>query len=285
MRRVDLHTHSTASDGTDAPAALARLAKDAGLEAFALTDHDTLAGIPDARAAADALGIELVPGVELGARIPEGELHILGYFLEPGNATFDAFLEELRKGRRDRAARTVTRLNDLGVAIDLADVEAEVSGDRSESLGRPHIASALVKGGHVASIKEAFDRYLKDGGPANVPRPMPSPVDAVRAIVKAGGVAVVAHPWTVPRDVFQDLLVRLRRVGLAGVEVVHSDQDADVREHVARLAADMGLVQSGGSDYHGTRKPAIRLGTGRNGNVSVPYEVLEELRGLRKVPV
>src|SRR5205809_825773 len=184
---VDLHTHSTASDGEFPPDEVARRAQCAGLAAFALTDHDTTAGVPAAAAAGAASGIRVVGGCEFSVRAPWGELHVLGYFLEPGQADLEEFLEEMRAARRRRGQQMVAKLNRLGVALDAERVTASVG---SGALGRPHVARALVAGGHTADITEAFDRYLGRGRPAFVEKPLPALRDVAKLVHAAGGLAV-----------------------------------------------------------------------------------------------
>lgn len=275
VRRIDLHTHSTASDGTDVPANVARLAARAGLAAFALTDHDTLAGIPDARAAAEDAGVELVVGVELSARVPHGEMHVLGYLVAEDHPGFRARLAELRDSRRLRAHRIVERLQHLGLAITDADVAAQV-GDASP--GRPHVAHALVAKGLARDVQQAFDLWLGRGKPAHVARDDLSPGECVGLVQKAGGVAVLAHPSTLPRDALGAAVADLARRGLAGIEVEHPRNDEALRGELHALAKEHDLVATGGSDYHGRTKPGVEIGTGLGGNVSVAYEALEALR-------
>lgn len=280
---MDLHAHTTASDGTAAPEDLVALARARGLAAVAVTDHDTLAALPAARAAAAGTGVEVVPGVELSVDAARGQLHLLGYYVD---ATDDRFLQVIaapRAARGPRNASIVERLRALGVDVTLADVETEAargaSGRASErSVGRPHIASALVRKGVVASVQEAFDRYLGEGKPAHVPKTKLTPADAVRAVRAAGGVPVLAHPFSLPAEDRRGVITDLKRLGLEGVEVIYPKHDAKLREELTALAREFDLAVTGGSDYHGANKPDIDLGTGRNGNTRVPYSCLEAVR-------
>lgn len=278
LDRIDLHCHSTASDGTDAPEALAALAKRAGLRAFALTDHDTLAGLDAAKRAADALDVEFVGGVELSARVRQGEMHLLGYFLEDDHPGVRAALANLRRGRQERIERTVGILARVGAPVTLDAVMRHVAGG---SPGRPHVARALVDAGHVATVQEAFDRFLATGRPAYVPRAEMTPAECIGLVRKAGGVSVLAHPFTLPREELPGIVADLATRGLSGLEVEYPRHDAAFRQELATLASAHDLVATGGSDYHGAVKPGIELGTGAGGNVSVPYAALEELRTRR----
>ncbi|HVL47126.1 MAG TPA: PHP domain-containing protein [Candidatus Thermoplasmatota archaeon] len=278
-RRVDLHTHSTASDGTLAPAALARAAADAGLAAFALTDHDTAAGLAEAADAAGAAGVELVPGLELSLDAGPGEMHLLAYFVDPDEPRLARALEALRRGREARVPRIVARLAAEGVELTVEDVMREAGG--AESLGRPHVARALVARGHVATVAEAFDRYLAVGRPGHVRKPELRPDEAIRLVRGAGGVAVLAHPFTIP-EAWRERAVRgLARLGLEGLEIEYPKHDAALRATLAGWAKELDLVATGGSDFHGTSKPDIALGTGRAGNVSVDAAALDALKERR----
>lgn len=241
---VDLHSHSTASDGSRPPADVMAAAHAAGLTAIALTDHDTVAGIPEARAAAAALGLRLVPGVELSAVEGEVETHLLGLHLSRPEE-IAAGLAALRDMRRQRAIRIVERLNELGVRITFADVE-EQAGDGA--IGRPHVARALVEEGWATDLRDAFERYLGNGRPAFVPKDRLSMSDAIAMIHRAGGLAVLAHPGHAGT---RERLEALAAQGLDGVEVLHPSHGADDVARLRTLAEFLGLVPSGGSDWHG----------------------------------
>lgn len=255
MRRVtiDLHAHSTASDGTTPPAHLPRLAAEAGLSVFALTDHDTFAGLAEAsRAAAD---VELVPGVEISCRLDDAEVHLLGLFVDPGHAPLAAELELIRTDRARRAERMVERCRELGAPITQAQVRAIAGG---APLGRPHVAAALA----AVGIADAFTAdWIADGGRADVPKHVLATADAVALVRAAGGAAVLAHPRSVKRraEVTDAQLAGLASAGLAGVEADHPEQPPEVRERLRAVAAELGLLVTGASDFHGDRKP-VRLG-------------------------
>jgi predicted metal-dependent phosphoesterase TrpH len=250
---IDLHAHSTASDGTTPPADLPRLAAEAGLTAFALTDHDTFAGLPAATAA--SAGVEVIPGVEISCRLDEFEVHLLGLFVDPLFAPLAAELELIRTDRVRRGVRMVERCRELGAPITLAQVEAIAAG---APLGRPHIAAALA----AVGITDAFTPdWIADGGRADVPKHVLSTVDAIALVRAAGGVAVLAHPRSVKRraSVSDTQLAALADAGLAGVEADHPEQPLQVRDRLREVAAGLGLLATGSSDFHGDRKP-VRLG-------------------------
>ena len=274
---VDLHAHTTASDGSLPPRDLVRLAREQGLAAVALTDHDTLAGLPEALAAGEEHGVEVVPGIELSAVLDDGtEVHMLGYLLDTGDPTLGGLLTRTVRFRNARNARIVERLRALGCDITLEEVQAE-AGDGA-SVGRPHLASVLVRKGYASSIQDAFDRYLAEGKAAHVPKQNLTPAAAIRAIHAAGGLAVLAHPFTIPADRRADTIGALARDGLDGLEVLYPKHDAPLRAALTQEAERWGLVATGGSDFHGTRKPDVALGSGVGGNVTVPYAVLEALK-------
>jgi|AMFO01.1.fsa_nt_gi Predicted metal-dependent phosphoesterases (PHP family) len=273
---IDLHTHSTASDGTTAPAILVADAAAAGLTAVALTDHDTLAGIEEARNAAATVGITFVPGVELSVDHDGLKLHLLVYFLEPGAGPLQDRLAELRAGRDRRNRHILERLGELGYRISMQDVLRHARG---ESVGRPHIADALVAAGYFPDRRACFTHLLRDGGPAYVPRLRLTATDAIRLARASGAVPVVAHPYTVGTDAagYAGLFTDLAAAGLGGIEALHSEHGPELRRSLAALAARLGVVATGGSDYHGAGKPGIALGTGK-GDLVVPDDVLEHLR-------
>jgi hypothetical protein len=275
---IDLHTHSTASDGTLAPEALIDLAAERKLTALALTDHDTVAGLPAALAQGKKRGLEVVPGVELGIQWNgAGQMHLLGYFFRAEDAGLSERLRWLRDRRRERAQRIVEKLKAAGVALSFERVEQIAGG---EAIGRPHVARALMEAGVVASIGEAFGRFLSPGRPGYEDKDELTPEQAIQLIRAAGGVAVLAHPGTLKLAgaALENCLKELMGHGLAGLEAIWSSHSAEqVRDYKA-LAEKMGLLTTGGSDFHGENKPDIQLGTGRRGNVQVPDSVLTALR-------
>jgi 3',5'-nucleoside bisphosphate phosphatase len=243
-RHIDLHLHSTASDGTNAPEVVVLAARDAGLQALALTDHDTVDGIPPARAAAQQHGIELVPGVELSAYESSDEIHILGLHL--------ALLEEMsnalavfRTARRERAEGIVRLLNGLGVRITFDDVMAVA---KEGAIGRPHIARAMVENGWAMDLRDAFDRYLGAGRPAYLDKRRITIPESIELIHRCGGIAVLAHPGP---DATHERIERLAAMGLDGVEAIHPSLSSDDRARLLSLARHLNLVPSGGSDSHG----------------------------------
>ncbi len=269
VSRGDFHTHSTRSDGTLTPTELVRLAWRNGVRMLALTDHDTLEGIAEARAAACELpGMQLVPGVELSCDLPGTELHVLGLFVDPDDEVFSAELARFREGRVERGQAIVDALDRLGAPIDWERVR-EIAGDAS--IGRPHIAQALLERGHVASIRDAFDRYLAHDGPAYVRREKLEPERALEMISSAGGVAVFAHPsFSRGRDA---IAKRLAAAGLFGMEVYYKDYPPDLVEELRGLAARLDLFPLGGSDYHALPGQLER----EPGDIPLPDEVVDRL--------
>lgn len=248
--RADLHSHSTASDGTCPPAEVMRRARGAGLDVIALTDHDTVAGHAEARAALPS-GLTLVPGMELSCRLDGHSLHLLGYLFDPAEPELAAECAAIRSSRIDRARAMVGRLTELGAPVTWEQVSA-IAGDGV--VGRPHVARALADSGVVASPADAFSPdWIGTGGRAHVPRYALDPVRAIGLVRGAGGVTVLAHPRAGSRGwvISDQAIARLAAAGLTGIEVDHPDHDQAQREHLRALAADLGLVASGGSDDHG----------------------------------
>jgi 3',5'-nucleoside bisphosphate phosphatase len=272
--RIDLHTHSAVSDGTDTPRELVAHALTAGLDVVALTDHDTFDGLDEAVEAGRRLGLEVVRGVELSTRFGGQSVHLLGYGMDEHDDRLNAEMERIRTGRSMRLAPVLERLAALGMPVTERQVRAQV-GD-SPSVGRPHIADALVAAGYVADRQEAFDRYLADGGPAHVPRYAVELSRGIDVIHDAGGVAIIAHPWGRGRDqnLTEATLARLvAEHGLDGFEVDHQDHDAETRARLRRLAEELSVLGTGSSDYHGSGKVNHNLGV----NTTSP-EVFERLR-------
>jgi len=265
--RADLHTHSTSSDGTLAPADLVRQASRRGLTILALTDHDTTSGLADAIATGEALGVRVIPGIELSTDVSAGEVHILGYGIDSENQTLQQALARYRQARRERAERIIARLCELGVDLPEGSVQAS---DSDASLGRPHIARAMIAAGYVQSVSEAFDRYLGNDKPAYIASERkPTPEEAIRLIRAAGGLPVLAHPYT--SDAFPESLPALVKAGLAGIEVYYAEYPPEQRLALARIADEHGLLATGGSDYHGEQFKERR----DLGSVELPAEVLQ----------
>jgi predicted metal-dependent phosphoesterase TrpH len=283
MRCIDLHCHSTASDGSDAPADLIRKAVDADLAALAVTDHDSIAGLDEAQRAAEGTELEVIRGCEISARGEGGEMHILGLWVpreHPNLSAFEGALRELRDHRGARNLIMVERLRTLGCSVSYDEVLAEAGG---ESVGRPHIARVLLRKGYAKSVREVFTRYLGSKGSAYEPKKVLQPEEAVELLLSVGATAAIAHPRLIrASDAWLEATAsRLRTCGVSALEAYHSEHsDADTRFCLA-LAARQGLALCGGSDYHGKLKPDIALGTGRGG-LRVPRSLLEQLKGQRR---
>lgn len=282
---IDLHTHSTVSDGSEAPHRIPEMAAAAGCTAVALTDHDSLDGLAEAGAAAARVGVTLVPGCEVSCRKPPpppgrpaigGSVHVLVYFVEPGAGPLQDELVQLRRDRAERNARLRARLTELGVTVDYDAMVAEAGGEAG--LGRPHFARALVRAGAAEDIDDAFDRFLADGRAAYVPKSRLSPADVAALATASGGVAVLAHPLTLGLDpsALESLVTELAGAGLGGIEAYYGRYTTDERRALRRLADRCGVVATGGSDYHGTFKPDLEVGTGM-GDLDVPDAALEAL--------
>lgn len=276
MARIDLHLHTRYSDGSLTPAEVVDLAHQAGVTALAITDHDIVDGIPLAMEAATKPGIEVIPGVEISSRFNEQELHVLGYFFDWQDSTFRDHLAQQRRSRQIRNPRTIERLNALGLALTKEEVNAKAG---SGSIGRPHIAQVLVDKGYVRDTREAFDRYLKEGAPAYVPRTLSDTREVIAWIRDAGGVPVLAHPtWTrCQGEPLYRLCADLKEAGLLGLEVFYSSHDRRQTSRFLELAKRLDLLVTGGSDFHGTAKPGIQVGRGK-GNLKVPDTLLAPLR-------
>ena len=278
---VDLHVHSNASDGTESPSEVVRLAARARLTAVALTDHDTLEGVDEARDEARRWGIELIPGVELACEWDRGGLHIVVLFLEPGGGPLQDRLGELRRARHRRNRAVARRLARLGIEIDYAEV-VKKAGDGS--VGRPHFAAVMQRKGYVPDIATAFRSYLGAGAPAYVPRRLLAPDEAIALALGSGAVPVLAHPHTLGLDTAEEYAATYRWLagyGLIGVECFYGDYDPAARLDLERSVRSFGLLPSGGSDFHGDYKPGLRVGTGR-GDLRVPDRVLDDLRDARR---
>lgn len=267
---VDLHTHSTASDGLYSPSELMQRAKAAGLRVIALTDHDSTEGIAEATQVAHTLDIELIPGIEINTDISGGEVHVLGYFPEYEQPTFQAILKKLRDARERRGERMVELLNEQGVHITWERVREIAQG----AVGRPHVAKALLEAGYVHSIGEAFDKYIGNDCPAYVPRYKLTPNDAVRMIVSANGLPVVAHPYRIPGiEELRRWLPDLCEAGLVGLETYYGPYTQKEERELLTLTREYHLIPTGGTDFHGPGIHPTPLG-GRY----VPYEAVERLK-------
>ncbi len=274
---VDLHIHTTASDGTLTPRQAVELARSLGLAAVAITDHDTTSGLGEAARAGAELGVEVVPGLELSAGYRDKNVHILGYFIDPDAPALRAALDWFVRERKSRNERIVAALAADGFHISMGELEAAWP---ATVLGRPHIAEALVRRGYAAGIDEAFDRFLNRGRPYYRPRRR-MPMDrAVAAVLASGGIACVAHPlqYGFPPDELEAFLRAAKTAGCAALEAYYSKYSQAQQAALRAMAARLGLAVSGGSDFHGDRKPDIQMGSGVDGSLRVPYGLLEVLR-------
>jgi predicted metal-dependent phosphoesterase TrpH len=266
---IDLQAHTTASDGSYTPTELIRHAHEIGLAAIGVTDHDTVGGVEEAVAVAAEVGIEVVPGIEISVDYPQGEFHLLGYYIDYRNSEFLERIHYLQENRFNRNAVMVRKMNDLGFAITLEEIEAESGGGQ---LGRPHMARAMLKKGYVSTVQEAFDKYLADGQPLHVPKVKLSPTEAIGLVHQAGGVAVLAHPKYMEYPTEAELaeeLGRLKAAGLDGLECYYSQHTEEETQQYLRLAEQFGFLITAGSDFHGVSKPNVPLGIiyqGRGGD-------------------
>jgi len=273
---IDLHTHTDESDGTYSPTALVTLAKEQGIEAIAVTDHDTIEGLPEAMETGKRLGVEVIPGMELSVEYGPGSMHILGLLINPEDKGLNDTLAELQESRSARNPRIIEKLNELGMPITMKEVEIISGGGQ---LGRPHIAAALVKNGHVNNTQEAFDKYLKKGATAYFERRRLSRKEAADVIHGAGGLIILAHPGTlaVNGSKFDKLLSELKDAGFDGIEVFYNNHSQAEEDRLMKIADKLEFIISGGTDFHGENKPSIKLGVGY-GNMAIPYEVLQEMK-------
>jgi len=280
MRKVaDLHVHTNISDSTFSPEKVIELAKLKGLDAIAITDHDTCAAIAPAIVIAKDMDIEIIPGVELTAELDDDEIHMLGYFIDWQNETFTKKLEELCRVREERAKEILRRLNEHGIDLKYEDL-LEIAGPGTGSIGRLHIANLLYKKGKVACIREAFTKYIGNDSPAYVKKFKLSPREASDMIKAVGGVSVLAHPKTINTEIrpLGDIVKMLVDEGLQGIEVYHSDHNNKDSSEFKKLASEYGLLITGGSDCHGLGKKEVLLG-----KVKVPYELVEKLRAASRL--
>ncbi|MEF2231829.1 MAG: PHP domain-containing protein [Pseudodesulfovibrio sp.] len=278
---IDLHTHSTASDGTLSPTELIRLAKETGLDAIALTDHDTFQGVSEAMAAGRELGIEVIPGCELSLESPEGAgwMHVVALWLPENPAELQAAFDWVIEGRKTRNHEIVEKLRTLGVNITYERVAARAGG----TIGRPHFAQELLALGVVSSIDEAFKVWLGDHGRAYVPKRKLKPEKALAILKSIGATAILAHPFALGLnlDATETLVRELQSLGLDGLEAYYSEHSQAQTDAYLDMARRLGLLVSGGSDFHGSVKPSIRLGCGKGG-LSVPTELLEIMKEDRR---
>lgn len=278
---IDLHTHSTASDGSLSPRELIKHAREMGLKAIALTDHDTVAGISEAKRASMEAGIEFVPGIEISAQWEPGTMHILGYYLDCNDKHLNDTLKRLQKARKKRNLRLIEKLNKLGINISYQEVEKIARGQ----MGRLHISRILVEKGHASSINSAFRKYLAKGTPAYVPKTRLDPEKAIALIRKAKGVPVLAHPYTLgvsDTAEIEKLIQQLMDAGLQGIEIFYPEHSKEFEAFCIAMARKFNLLGTGGSDFHGKNKDEIKIGIGR-GNLRVHYSVLSNLRRMLRI--
>lgn len=269
MSRVDLHLHTTASDGRYSPEEVVRRAAERGLRVISIADHDSVDGIAPALAAARRYpGLTVIPGVEVSTDVPRGEVHVLGYFIGYTSEELKAALAHFRDSREGRAKGMIDRLAALGVNIEWRRVK-ELAGDGA--VGRPHVARAMLEKGYIESIKEAFDKYIAREGPAYVEREKMTPSEAVRLVARSNGLPVMAHPFTVPDT--EAMIAELKAAGLAGIEVYYKDYSPEGRARLLELADKYRLITTGGTDYHGLDDEAEVM----MGEAEVPGEVVDGL--------
>ena len=271
---ADLHVHTDVSDGTFSPEKVVGYAKLQGLDAIAITDHDTCAAITPAIRLAKDMDIEIIPGVELTIDVEDDEIHILGYFIDWQNSSFIKKLEELCRVREERAKEILRRLSEQGIDLKYEDL-LEIACPGTGSIGRLHIANLLYKKGKVACIREAFTKYIGNDSPAYVKKFKLSPREAADMIKAVGGVSVLAHPKTINTETkpLKDIVKMLVGEGIQGIEVYHSDHNSRESSEFKKLASEYGLLITGGSDCHGLGKKEVLLG-----KVKIPYELVEKLR-------
>ncbi|MDB5083179.1 MAG: hypothetical protein JWN30_65 [Bacilli bacterium] len=268
----DLHAHTTASDGTFTPKELVVLARENGLTGVGITDHDTCDGLGEAMLTACDIGLSVVPGVELSTSWERREVHVLGYYIDQNNAILTEFFVRMRRERFERMEKMVLNLQNAGLSISLAEVQTEAG---EGVIGRPHLARVLVAKGYAESIQDAFSRFLVRGQVGYASRPQVTPEEAVETILAAGGVPVIAHPGLIGSD---EIIPALVKVGLQGIEASHSAHDQSQRAHYLELAKTLGLIATGGSDFHG--KGAEHRGP--LGSVQVSGQVVEQLLSLSR---
>lgn len=274
MKIIDLHTHSYYSDGTLSPRELVLLAAEAGLSAIALTDHDTASGLKEAEDEGKPAGVEIIPGIEFAGEYKDEEIHILGYFIDYEGQYFKSALEGFKNIRDDRNARLVKRLNSLNMRIPEKDLDTG-----GKTLTRLHFAKALAKNGYAKSVDAAFEKHLNHGCPAYVGRNAPGFEECIETVKKSGGIAVLAHPYSYKRTGGNviSMVTEMAKAGLGGIEAVYPSHTPAQERALRKAASCLGITITGGSDFHGANRPAVKIGTGKD-NIRVEYGILEELK-------
>lgn len=275
MKKIDLHVHTTASDGTLSGREVVELAAQSGLAAIAVTDHDTVSGYAEAAKAGAELGVEVVPGIEISTKYG-GAVHILGYYIDPDSDKLRPVLDWVVNDRNERNRKMVELMAADGLPVSYDDMRRRFG----DVIGRPHFADILVELGMADTVQDAFDRFVEKGQRYYIPRTILPIESAVEIICAAGGVPVLAHPFQYKRDDagLREIIEYCMDYGLRGMECRYSGYDAEMVAYLERLADEYGLVKTGGSDFHGSNKPHIALGAGINGNLNVPYDFLSELK-------
>jgi hypothetical protein len=281
MGNIDLHLHTTASDGVMTPSEIVNYAKNKGLLAIAITDHDTIEGLEEGLLEGERIGLEVIPGIEISAEHSPGSMHLLGFFIDIHHPTLKERLGYLQKARAERNPRMAEKLNKLGIDITFDEVLKASGGGQ---VGRPHFAQVLIEKGYVRSFQEAFDRFLKKGGSAYVEKMRFSAEESIHFINEANGVAVLAHPNTLQLNGYselENLILRLVKKGLRGIEAYYPEHSAQEVAQYKTLAERHGLLVTGGTDYHGIEKNGLDIGVGR-GEMKLPYSIVENLKAARR---
>lgn len=276
---IDLHVHTTASDGTYEPCELVEYASKKNIAAIAITDHDCISGIKEAKKCGETYNVEIVSGIEFSTRYNDTEIHLLGLYIDENDKTFVDGLNEIVNARESRNIKMIEKLNDHGIDLSLEDVLATSSSD---VYTRAHFAKAMLNKGYVSSMREAFNKYIGNDSPCYVPREKVTPEMAIELVLSCGGVPILAHPTLYNMDLRQldNLISELSKIGLLGIEGLYSLYNKSEEKYLKDFADKYGLVISGGSDFHGSNKPNIDLGVGR-GNLEIPYSILEAIKAKR----
>ena len=283
MGYIDLHLHTTASDGVMSPSGIVRYAKAKGLQSIAITDHDTIEGLEEGLLEGKKINFEVIPGIEISAEHPTGSMHLLGFFLDIHHPLLNERLDHLQKARAERNPKIVEKLKRLGIEITYEEVLKASGGGQ---VGRPHFAQVLLEKNYIRTFQEAFDRFLKKGAPAYVDKFRFTSQEAIHFINEAGGVAVLAHPNTLNMNghsALETLIHRLIKEGLKGIEVYYPEHSPPEVAQYKALAERCGLLMTGGTDYHGIEKNGLDIGVGRGG-MKIPYSMVEDLKAARKHP-